>query len=91
MKLFEDRCNKFLDEKVKGTKFGILLREKTVKGVEKKYIEFRYVGNVVTEDVVLDKLLYFSYISYLMSNPEFKKIQYYKKLYKLYEFMLGKK
>lgn len=46
------------------------------------YIEFRYPGGNISREVLIDKLFYFSYLCALMTKPEYKKEQYYKRLYK---------
>jgi len=52
---------------------------------KKKYVEFRFVGGDVKRDVVLDKLYYFSYLTYAMSSNEYKQKEYIKGLYKFIE------
>lgn len=49
------------------------------------YIEFRYAGGNLEKGVLIDKLLYFSYIVYLMTNFKYERQEYLKKLYKLLE------
>lgn len=49
------------------------------------YVEFRFVGGDVKRDIVLDKLYYFTYITYCMSNEEYKQKEYTKGLYKFIE------
>jgi hypothetical protein len=49
------------------------------------YVEFRFVGGDVKREVVLDKLYYFSYITYIMSNKDYKRSEYLKDLYKFVE------
>lgn len=49
------------------------------------YVEFRYVGGEVDKDLFKDKILYFCYIIYLMTNDDYKKKDYYKRLYKYVE------
>jgi len=49
------------------------------------YIEFRYPGGNIAEKDLIDKVLYFAYITYLMVNKDFDKKEYYKKLYKFLE------
>jgi len=49
------------------------------------YVEFRYVGGNVGRKLFTDKILYFCYIVYLMTNDDYKKEQYHKKLYKYVE------
>ena len=46
------------------------------------YVEFRYPGGEITEQTLVDKVYYFCYISYLMTNKSFKRKEYLKKLYK---------
>lgn len=67
--------------------------DKTIKGgyknyginflsLEKEnYIEFRYAGGDIKEDVLVNKVLYFCYLIYNMIDPEFDKKEYHKKLY----------
>jgi hypothetical protein len=45
------------------------------------YIEFRYPGGPINREVLIDKLFYFCYLCTLMTNPDYKKEQYYKRLY----------
>ena len=49
----------------------------------KKYnfIEFRYPGGPINREVLIDKLFYFCYLCALMTEPDYKKEQYYKRLY----------
>jgi hypothetical protein len=46
------------------------------------YIEFRYIGGNIDKKVVIDKVLYFTYVVHLMTNKDFKRKDYIKKLYK---------
>lgn len=45
------------------------------------YIEFRYTGGKISEEILLDKILYFCYIFYLMIDNNLDKKSYIKKLY----------
>ena len=45
------------------------------------YIEFRYPGGPINREVLIDKLFYFCYLCALMTEPDYKKEQYYKRLY----------
>ena len=45
-------------------------------------MEYRYVGGEISRDIVLEKTKYFAYITYLMMDKDYKKMDYYKKLYK---------
>lgn len=59
-----------------------------LQAIRKNYIEFRHIGGEnLTFDIIQDKLLYFSYIVYLMTNPNFKRKEYLKKLYKLVKYL----
>lgn len=52
---------------------------------KKNYVEFRFVGGDVKREIVLEKLYYFSYLTYAMSNNEYKQKEYHKGLYKFIE------
>ncbi len=54
----------------------------TTKLKKDKYIEFRYVGGVIDENLIVNKMIYFCYIVYSMISPEYKRKQYLKNLYK---------
>lgn len=72
-----DRIRTLLKEKgYKNYAFNILHIE------SKNYVEFRYVGGNINKDIVIEKLLFFAYIVYLMINPEYNELSYKKKLYK---------
>ena len=49
---------------------------------KEKYVEFRYVGGVVDENLIVNKMLYFCYIVYLMTTIDYKRKEYLKSLYK---------
>jgi len=51
---------------------------------QKKYVEFRHVGGDVSKCIVIEKLIYFCYIVYLMTT-DYKDNDYHKKLYKFME------
>lgn len=46
------------------------------------YVEFRYPGNKIEMDTLIEKVLYFSYIIYCMTNESYKRKKYLKELYK---------
>ncbi len=46
------------------------------------YIEFRYPGGEISNQTLVDKVLYFTYITYLMNQSKFERDIYIKKLYK---------
>lgn len=77
----EKKFNKLLLNILQGSgkKYGFNFFDHISKD---NYIEYRYVGDSVPEKIVIDKMLYFCYITYLMIDPEYKKKEYYKKLYK---------
>jgi len=85
----EDFLNSFLIKANKDfyiKEFGIKLVElEDVPG----YVEFRYVGGKVGMELLKDKVMYFCYIVYLMTNQEYKKRDYQKKLYKYIQQLKG--
>jgi len=75
--------SEFLTDKIKewGHKnFGFNLTK-----LQHNYIEFRYVGGDIPKDVLIEKLKYFSFVVYCMTNPEYKRREYLRKLYKFVE------
>ena len=79
----ESELNQFLTNKVKI--WGAKHLGFNISKLEQNYVEFRYVGGVVSRQVVIDKLKYFSFIVYVMTNPDYKRKEYLKKLYKFVE------
>lgn len=76
----ENLLNQFLSDKIKlwGVKhFGF-----NITKLDQNYIEFRYVGGVIQPDVVIEKLKYFCFLVYCMTNEEYKRKEYLGKLYK---------
>ena len=55
---------------------------------QNNYVEFRFVGNDVKRELVLEKLYYFAYITYAMSS-DYKQREYTKGLYKFVEEIKG--
>lgn len=45
------------------------------------YVEFRYPGGKISKNTLIEKLLYFCYIVYCMTNANFKKKDYQKKIF----------
>jgi len=75
--------SEFLTDKIKewGHKnFGFNLTK-----LQHNYVEFRYVGGDIPKDVLIEKLKYFSFVVYCMTNPEYKRREYLRKLYKFVE------
>lgn len=80
LKSSEGILNAFITDKIKeiGHKnFGF-----NITKLEHNYVEFRYVGGDIPKDVLIEKLKYFSFVVYCMTNPEYKKVEYLKKLYR---------
>ena len=76
----ESDINSFLTNKVKedGLKnFGF-----NITRIEQNYVEFRYAGGEISKEALIDKLKYFSFLVYCMTNVEYKRREYLKKLYK---------
>lgn len=46
------------------------------------YVEFRYPGGEILKDSLINKLYYFCYVVYLMTNDKYKRKDYLKKVYK---------
>jgi len=80
IKKTEIDINSFLTNKVKvdGLKnFGF-----NITRIEQNYVEFRYAGGDISKETLSDKLKYFSFLVYCMTNVEYKRKEYLKKLYK---------
>jgi hypothetical protein len=76
----EDILNQFLVERIKlwGVKnFGF-----NITKLDQNYVEFRYVGGIINSEVVIEKLKYFCFLVYCMTNKEYKRKEYLGKLYK---------
>ena len=72
--------SEFLTRKIKdwGMKnFGFNLLK-----LEHNYVEFRYVGGEIDKNTLIEKLKYFCFVAYAMTNDNYKKNEYLKKLYK---------
>lgn len=85
----ENILNKKIENMLDETKYG---RKKfgfsLYKIINFGYNEFRYLGGEnVTEELISDKIMYFAYITYLMYDEEYKKREYYKKLYKVLDYL----
>tara|TARA_R110000772_G_scaffold20466_5_gene56837 strand:+ start:6304 stop:7416 length:1113 start_codon:yes stop_codon:yes gene_type:complete len=46
------------------------------------YVEFRYPGGKIPKDILINKVYYFAYIVYLMTEEKYKRREYLKKVYK---------
>ena len=76
----EDELNKFITKRVidDGFKnFGF-----NITRLSQNYIEFRYAGGEISKDVLIDKLKYFCFLAYCMTNDLYKRKEYLNKLYK---------
>lgn len=56
----------------------------------KNYIEYRFIGGEINKELIISKLLYFCYITHLMTS-DYKQKDYHKKLYKFLEELKNKK
>lgn len=76
----------FLNELLLRTNLDFWVKEfgLNITQYKNKYVEFRFVGNDVSRELVLDKLYYFSYVTYAMSS-DYKHKEYTKGLYKFVE------
>jgi hypothetical protein len=76
----EKILNDFITYKIK--KVGVKSFGFNITKLEDSYVEFRYVGGVVGLNILIEKFKYFCFIVYAMSNHEYKRKEYLKKLYK---------
>ena len=84
---FEDTINEFLiknNSDYYQKEFGLKLTE-----IKNNYVEFRYIGSKadglvggIDKNLFIDKLYYFCYIVYAMTDKDFKRKDYLNKLYK---------
>jgi hypothetical protein len=76
----EELLNKFLTKKVNDIGFKNL--GFNITKLSNNYCEFRYAGGDIPKDVLIEKVKYFCFIVYAMTNTDYKKKEYIKKLYK---------
>ncbi len=76
----ESFLNLFLTKKVNDIGFKNL--GFNITKLSSNYCEFRYAGGVIPKDVLVEKVKYFCFIVYCMTNKEYKRKEYVKKLYK---------
>lgn len=77
----ENVLNDYIVEKLKEKdpkKFGFNLTH--IK--KNNYVEYRYPGGKIDKEILIDKLFYFCYVTYLMTDKNFNRMKYVKKLYK---------
>lgn len=80
VKEYEKLIERYLTKSVK--EWGIKTFAVNIERIKNdNYVEFRHVGGKVTKELVIDKLMYFAYIAYLMTT-DYKDADYHKKLYK---------
>lgn len=80
---FNDYLNKILEkDDVNSSSYFKFYGLNITNLLKDNYIEFRYVGGLVSRDVLIDKLFYFCYLCVLMTEPDYKKESYYKRLYR---------
>ncbi|NPV13209.1 MAG: hypothetical protein HPY57_15690 [Ignavibacteria bacterium] len=80
LKVIEKEIEKMIGNSIK--KFGAKAFSVNIERIKNdNYVEFRHIGGKVDRKLVIDKLMYLSYISYLMTT-NYKQQDYYKKLYK---------
>lgn len=76
----EEVLNKFLTKKV--TQIGFKNLGFNITKLSDNYCEFRYAGGVIDREVLIEKVKYFAFVVYCMTNTEYKRKEYIKKLYK---------
>lgn len=76
----EQKLNKYLLNKVE--KVGFKNLGFNVTKLKDDYVEFRYAGGEISRDTMVEKVKYFCFIVYCMTNKEYKRQEYLKKLYK---------
>ncbi len=76
----EKTLNEYLDKKI--FEIGFKNLGFNITKLSDNYVEFRYAGGVIPRNVLIEKVKYFSFIIYTMTNKEYKKEEYHKKLYK---------
>jgi len=75
----ESVLNNFLTKSIE--QWGVKKLGFNISKLDQNYVEWRYVGGEVSKDVVIDKLKYFSFLVYCMTNSDYKRKEYLKKLY----------
>ena len=72
--------NQFISKKV--TDIGFKNLGFNITKLSNNYVEFRYAGGVLSREVLIEKVKYFAFVAYCMTNAEYKRKEYTKKLYK---------
>jgi hypothetical protein len=76
----ESQLNKFIKSQVDRVGFKNL--GFNINKLSDNYVEFRYAGGVIPKNVMIEKVKYFCFIIYAMTNSDYKRKEYLKKLYK---------
>lgn len=76
----EKKLNDFLESKVK--EWGHKNYGFNITKIQDKYVEFRYAGGEISKEVMIEKVKYFCFLVYCMTNQEYKRKEYLGKLYK---------
>lgn len=77
----EEILNKRLNELI--TEIGYKNFGVNIVPIKKfNYIEYRYPGGTIDKDTLINKVLYFTYVTYQMCHSDFERKEYIKKLYK---------
>jgi hypothetical protein len=76
----EEILNSFLTKKV--NQIGFKSFGFNITKLSDNYCEFRYAGGVIPKEVLIEKVKYFCFVVYCMTNSEYKRREYIKKLYK---------
>lgn len=76
----ENFLNLFLTKKVNDIGFKNL--GFNITKLSNNYCEFRYAGGDISKEILIEKVKYFAFIVYCMTNKDYKKKEYVKKLYK---------
>ncbi len=80
IKLSEKTLNEFLTSKIK--EWGIKNYGFNISKIQDKYVEFRYAGGEISKEIMIEKVKYFCFLVYCMTNEEYKRKEYLGKLYK---------
>lgn len=74
----EEVLNNFLTKKV--NQIGFKNLGFNITKLSDNYCEFRYAGGIIDREVLIEKVKYFAFVVYCMTNPEYKRREYIKKL-----------
>ena len=80
IKSSEKTLNEFLTNKIK--EWGIKNYGFNISKIQDRYVEFRYAGGEISKEIMIEKVKYFCFLVYCMTNEEYKRKEYLGKLYK---------